>query len=457
MKKRTAALLAGASLMAMAGSASALDINIYGASAQFTFWNNLANDYLATQGCTTITGPVVDSTGKHGIVSGTGAGNCAAGINLRYSSKASYDGVFAVMGSCNGQTGCNPDPDGCGTQSRKMITSTSNTALSCQPITIGASDVHPGSFTQSTHGLLLGPLGGAQTDRVFTGVTIPANVTAQHGGIVVPFGFFVNNSVQLKKCSSSAAANAGLQCRNDADCGNTAGACVSGNIDSISREMAVNIFNGNNAYFWSDFGDGFTVSGTTQQTDDYIVACLRHAGSGTHATIDYSVMNSKWGLGLVTTAQPTLGGLSETVYFNDGSSDEMKCVNGSGAWNGKGAIGYSDADQLIPASGQTNPYTSTYAVNYNGFAPKRVNVRNGLYDFFTNEWLFINTTTYPAGSAANTQFNNLISYASDPAHITSTTLQGKADYWTSVAEMKFNKGTDQLYPAYVGAANQQHP
>jgi hypothetical protein len=450
MKKKMTALIAGASLMALAGSASAIDINIYGASAQWTFWNSLANDYLASQGCTTITGPVVDSTGKHGITSGTGAGACAAGINIRYSSKASYDGVFAAMGSCNGQTGCNPNPDSCGNPSRLMITSTSNTALSCQPITIGASDVAAASFTQASHGLLKGPLGGAQTDRVFTGITLPSNVTAAHGGIVVPFGFFLNNSVQLSKCVSGP--NAGLQCNDTTApgfCG--AGTCTTGNVDNVSREMVANIFNGQSSYFWSDFGDGYSVTGKTAQTNDFIVACIRHAGSGTVSTLDWSVMNSKWGAALAVNAQPVLGGASETVYFNDGTPDEMNCVNGSGAWTGAGAIGFADGDILIPASGLTNPYTSTYAVNYNGFAPQRVNVRNGLYDFFTNEWLFINTSTYPAGSAENTQFNNLIAYASNPTHITATTLQGKANYWTAVTEMKFNKSTDQKYPAYVGA------
>ena len=457
MKKQIkVTLAAGAAIMAMAGSASALDINIYGASAQWTFWNSLANDYLASQGCTTITGPVVDSTGKHGITSGTGAGNCAAGINIRYSSKASYDGVFATMGSCNGQTGCNPDPDGCGAQSRKMITSTSDSTLTCQPITIGASDVAPASFTQASHGLLVGPLGGAQTDNVFTGITIPANVTAAHGGIVVPFGFFLNNSVQLSKCVGGP--NAGLQCNDTTApgfCGT--GTCTIGNVDNVSREMVVNIFSGGSAYFWSDFGDGYSVTGKTRQVNDYIVACIRHAGSGTVATLDYSVMNKKWGAGLAVNAQPTLGGAFETVYFNNGTPDEMNCINGSGAWSGVGAIGFADGDILIPATGLTNPYTSTYAVAYNGFLPERVNVRNGLYDFFTNEWLFINTATYPGGSAQNTQFNNLIAYASDPTHITAATLQGKANYWTSVKEMKFNKSTDQLYPSYVTPTAPQHP
>lgn len=458
MKKKTIALIAGASLMALAGNASALDINIYGASAQWTFWNSLAGDYLQNQlhcPAANIVGPKVDSTGKHGITSATGCptyGN----VNIRYSSKASYDGVFAAMGSCNGQTGCNPNPDSCGAQSRKMITSTTDTTLSCQPVTIGASDVAANAFTEQSHGLLKGPLGGAQTDRVFTGITLPSNVTAQHGGIVVPFGFFLNNSVQLSKCVGGA--NAGLQCNDSTApgfCG--AGTCTAGNVDNVSREQVANIFSGGSAYFWSDFGDGYKVTGTTQQSNDFIVTCIRHAGSGTVSTLDHAVMNAAWGATLAQNAQPVLGGATETVYFNDGTPDEMNCINGSGSWTGVGAIGFADGDILIPAAGLTNPYTSTYAVAYQGFLPKRVNVRNGLYDFFTNEWLFINTTTYPAGSNENTVFNSLIAYASNPANINAATLQGKADYWTGVAEMKFNKTGDSIYPSYVGATIPQNP
>lgn len=440
MKKMTAtALLAGASLLALSGTASALDINVYGASAQYTFWQSVAPAFLQSQGCTA--GSIVKSAtsdGKHGITYGTGTGACAGGISLRYSSKASYDGIRAVKGSCVGDhTSCVADPDGCGSPfQRKMITSHTNNALVCKPVTIGASDVDGPSFTQQSHGQLKGPNGGGNVDRVFSGITIPSNVVKTQS-IVVPFGFFVNNDVTVNTCSSSAAANKGLQCVSDADCGGSAGACTSTTLDNVSRPMAANIFSGN-SWYWSDFGAGFN--------GNPITACLRHAGSGTHSTLDYAVMNSKWGADLVSNESA----IDPIIWFNDGSSDEMKCINGL-----SGAIGYADADQLT-GSGATT-YPNVAATRYQGFEPKRVNIRNGLYDFWSTQWLYINGSNYGSTSPERAMYNALLAYAANPANISTATVGAKADYWAAKNEMVYMKGNDQGYPAYQGATTPMTP
>ncbi len=415
MKAKFSILAATAALMAIAGSAqAATDINIYGASAQFTFWTAVAKPYLVSQGCTeaNIT-QAVSADKKHGIASApVGTGNCASGINLRYSSKASYDGIRAVKGSCVGDSStCVANPDGCPDDfSRKMITSATNLATSCQTVHIGASDVAGESFTQESHGALKGPNGGAQTDRIFSGITVPANVTATQS-IVVPFGFFANKSIQYQGAT----------------------------IDSITRMQAVNIFSGS-SWYWSDFGSDYS----TTAGDGEIVACLRHAGSGTHATMDLAVMNAKWGAPLVQSE--AVGG--PNVYFNDGSSDEMKCINQLA-----GAIGYADADQLAKQADADTYPNVTGPLKYNGFAPTRVNVVNGLNDFWATQWLYINTTNYGATSPVKVQYNNLIAYAADKNNLSAATIGAeKAAYWAAKSEMVYMKPSDKGYPVYVGAA-----
>ncbi len=185
--------------------------------------------------------------------------------------------------------------------------------------------------------------------------------------------------------------------------------------------MAVNIFTGQ-VISWPDFGAGYAPLP--------IVACLRHAGSGTMATFDYGVIkgngwsaaplattetyngnsngplgpspytavNAGWPDGTIPTTPAYIandGNPGETIWFNSGSADEMKCINIQA-----GAIGYSDSDQLT-GSGATT-YGNVAAVAYNGYFPNRVNIRNGLYDdFWTNEWLYYNPTHIGDCPAAN--------------------------------------------------------
>jgi ABC-type phosphate transport system substrate-binding protein len=115
----------------------------------------------------------------------------------------------------------------------------------------------------------------------------------------------------------------------------------------------------------------------------------------------------------------------------------MKCINTL-----IGAIGYADADQLEG----TDNYPNVHALKYNGVEPRRTKVRNGEYDFYSNQWLYFNRTPTQLEEA-------LISYASNPANIPST----KAKFWATADEMVFNKGDDRVYPGFVGASNPQTP
>ena len=240
--------------------------------------------------------------------------------------------------------------------------------------------------------------------------------------------------------------------------------------------QAVNIFTGQVSN-WTDFGAGYV--------ELPIVACLRHAGSGTMATLDYGVIKGHgWSAApLVTTetyngnsngaagpspytaidatwpadatipVTPTWGAgdaAGETIWFNNGSSDEMKCVNSQA-----GSIGYSDSDQLTGSGPGT--YPNAAAVSYNGFFPNRVNIRNGLYDdFWTNEWLYYNPShiqsIYPSTyTVYETLIADLNSFAGNPANLTTTSSLGtKAEYWATQGEMAFEKNVDSAYPAYIG-------
>ena len=230
------------------------------------------------------------------------------------------------------------------------------TATKCVPVTLAASDVAASSFQEKSWGATNGPQGGGVltwANRNFAGLstTVP-NVLSSQNPIIVPYGFFANNSIKRS---------------NDYPVGGPApGPADAGwqTISNISRLMAVNIFSGL-VTSWKDLGDDFLVvdNTNTEVPGDPIVPCLRHAGSGSHATLDFSVIRGNgWGNNLITKAAANGG----KGYFNDGTSQELACINGVGGFNGYGAIGYADADSPI---GAVNSLPNVVALTYQGEAP----------------------------------------------------------------------------------------
>ena len=427
-------ILAGAAILAVASAAQAdVHINLYGASAQHLFWNDAADDFLLSKGCTNVGRAEKDS--KNGITRGFCGGQW---VYIRYSSKASFDGPLAVKGDdsmAGAAEKCKPGDPGypgptLAPYYRLMVDENSCTSWTasgapgscstnkCVRITLGASDVAGESFMQSSSGHLYGPLGGPIVNRNFNGIDTTGITT--YNPLIVPFGFFVNKSVKKD----------GVE------------------LDNITRMQAAQIFSGN-AQYWTDFGSNFSVTGDPEAK---IVACYRHAGSGTHATIDFAVIRGNgWGTTLATqeSTDPPI------TYFNDGSSDMMKCINGSGSWSGLGAIGYADADQSLSS------YPNTKALKYNGEYGTRVNIRNGIYDFWSVQWLYENptapeyATTHPWISSGihSAPGWGLMEFASKAANVPST----KALYWAAKDEMNFMKASDQLYPVFVGCTDCQTP
>ena len=216
------------------------------------------------------------------------------------------------------------------------------TANLCVPINVAASDVKAETFNQESHGLANGPAGGSQVDRIVSGLSMPATYY-NASPLVVPFSFFKNSS-DTKLA----------------------------NITNMSRLMATQIFSGQ-VTNWNQLDT------TTASTP--IVVCMRHAGSGTVATLDAAVMRGDYSL-VTTEVLPTdplyLAGLSPVTYFNDGTGQMMTCVS-----TVSGAIGYADSDQVL---------TGATRLPYMGVTGDRTHIKEGQYDFWSAQELYWPTT-----------------------------------------------------------------
>ena len=420
IKKLFQGVVVGTAMFGLAGAATAVErnINLYGASAQHLFWNVTAKDFLATKGCSSIARAQKDS--RNGITRGLGCTSYGGDdVYIRYSSKASFDGVEAMKGKTT-YTGtaekCNEgDPGvaaGMAGYYRKMVDEVGCTwtifptnpgscpNLKCVDVTLGASDVGGSAFTQSSSGNLNWNTSPSDPiSRSFTGID-DSGLTA-YQPLVVPFGFFVHKDV-LKDGAP---------------------------LENITRLMATQIFSGL-AWSWKDFGGNFV--------SEPITVCLRHAGSGTHATLDYAVMKGNgWGWGLLETQQTA----DPVVFFNDGSSQMMSCID-----QNPFAIGYADADQALSLP------TNVRALKYQGEAPSRVNIRNGIYDFWATMWLYedVNEPNY---ADTHPVVVDLMAFAADPANVPTP----KVAWWATEAEMVYMKATDQEYPGWTLPTIPQFP
>jgi len=437
MFKKFVAASAAVLMMAGVASAATREINLYGASAQYLFWNDAADDFMTDKGCSGIV-QAQDADKKNGITLGYA---CSAygddDLIIRYSAKASFDGIMAMKNTEH------PDaPTTCTNKSERpmadVVSGTTVTSLACKDVTLGASDVAAEAFVQQSIGSELGPNGGDFVFRDFVSNPVDGSGLNTYNPVVVPFAPFLSKNVTMSTCDGGV--DDGEMCQTLSDCGDGATGCTAKPVANISREMMVNIFSGQ-ATMWSDFGAGFPAQPIT--------VCLRHAGSGTHATIDHAVMNNKWGGQLMVFENAA----APIAWFNDGSSDMMKCVTANKTTDINNtdvyAIGYADADQL-EAKPEYAPYA--YRPKYNGYNPTRVNIRNGLYDWFSAQWLYEDPNE-PNYSLTHQVVLDLNAFAANPAKIPST----KAKYWASQDEMVFFKNSDYLYPGFRGATNHVNP
>jgi hypothetical protein len=277
------------------------------------------------------------------------------------------------------------------------------------------------------------------------------------------------------KCVNNACAGgvrSGQTCYSINECPDVALAdtvCERMPIDNISRLMATMIFSSGNAIYWQDFGKWFDGDCDLTTNQDRIYPCLRHAGSGTHATMRIMMKGNGWG-------PPGSGILQQQsapyINFNDGSSDELKCVSGvaiasSGSgWsipaspNGRniGAIGYADCDILMgtpfsqPASGTRYPFENVHALKLDGVECKSAKVRNGEYPFYSNEYMY-----YDTNNLQKALIEDLAVFAGNPLNYAQVTFESgpnsegnEGDFWAASSEMRFNKGSDSAWPAKTG-------
>jgi hypothetical protein len=160
--------------------------------------------------------------------------------------------------------------------------------------------------------------------------------------------------------------------------------------------------------------------------------CFRHAGSGTHATIDKAVMRGD--LALVTDeAVNGLAGTLTDAYFyqsSDSSSGGMKqCIETNGG-NGVGgdyiAIGYLDADAAATAN--------MHQLKYQGASATDTEIANGSYDFWSAQNVYLKTAD------DSTVVQKMMSFAA--ANIPS----GKAGIWVKANDLKVVKDNDLAIP-----------
>jgi len=546
-KKIMKGILVGGALLALTVPAQATDydINIYGASAQHKFWLNLAPDYLANDaGCTTVNQYSYNK--KHGMAVGENCAKPAAGdkITIRYSSRASYDGIVAVAAGAT-RSMCNAADD-CA-------------SLTATVVNLGASDVAGLSFQTSTQGWEDG-------NQSYPGSIYYANAGTlgwpdaatmatldEFNPIVVPFGFLINNDVTEYRCAAPVSPDAGndkaydkfgWSCVPDsnyactdgvsttredceelgyawnlvatstpadadgvsADCvgfykclGFVAGGCsetgsceIGGNVwpgstvpettctnnggiwtaastqplceaitgavwnaetlgtcngglnandpcdeaddcpdvavaDTLCKEVPVNnitqamarqIFSGAVSN-WSDFGPSYT--------DVDIVRCMRHSGSGTHATMNLAVMD---GVSMISNSSA-----NETWHFTS-SSDLTKCVT-----DFSGAIGYVDVDKLMSFE-EIGDVAGAHVAKYNGADPVRRNIVNGVYEFWAAQHVYFLPSAFATGSGYDTILADMTAYSSDPANLNTHTLGNAAYFWAAQSEMNVERDTD---------------
>nr|NJM04435.1 hypothetical protein [Desulfobacula sp.] len=185
---------------------------------------------------------------------------------------------------------------------------------------------------------------------------------------------------------------------------------------NMSRLMATSIFSGQ-VRNWNEFGSA---------TDLPVVVCLRHAGSGTAATLDAAVMRGDFGLlseEVNATSSAYTDGISPLVWFNKGTTEELNCVASQ-----PGAVGYADADKTG---------ANIALMTYQGVAPSNSTIKNGQYDFWSAQYLYSKET-----GATDAIIDALVAFASDEAHMDAT----QKLFWAAQDAMKWEKGTDFSYP-----------
>ena len=460
MKKIMKAAALSVSLVALASSAFAVGadqhLNIYGASAEFTFWTAFAPTYLTNSAGCTATDSKVDASGKLGITIGSNCSSNTGGrVILRYTSKNSIEGVRAAAGlaATDGLNTCTAAGERQQAAEPWVETPVGSgvfkASTACQKVDVGASDVSSDSFVQASHGLNNGAIGTTSLDIDLTDAAQgpPAGtsfVETPRQPIIVPFSFFVNNNLSTTT------------------------------VPNLTRQQILLLMSGN-IYNWKMFGKHYP--------DKQVTVCHRHAGSGTLATLDQAIMRgdralSQWALpAAYDTAAP-----SAKVLFHDGSAGLMGCVNTNGSVDAtidtnSIAIGYADSDANVSAvdaaGNETAKYANVHRIKFNGggegltpanktdygYSAVKYEIKYGAYEFWSAQWMYLrNVANTAADATVRDLYRSLMSYAATTDLSTCTATSKLGCYWlnqkdlvhTSAPEADFTlqKNYDDVVPSY---------
>jgi ABC-type phosphate transport system substrate-binding protein len=203
---------------------------------------------------------------------------------------------------------------------------------------------------------------------------------------VVPFAFFVNPSVT--------------------------------GVTNLTRTQALNIYSGS-ITTWDQ------VAGYTGTPGKKIVKCLRHAGSGTHSTLDMAVFRDDAG----HPASSLMQYEDTEVFFNFSSSDMKKCIELNGGKTDGYAVGYMDADQ------ENSAPTKYRMLSYQGAKPYANEIKTGAYDFWSKQ------NIYMKSDEKTTYMTSMIEFAK--THVPSN----KSTWWVATEDLQVTKDSDNNIPS----------
>ena len=487
MKKLFTIAVAIAAVIGMVGSASAATytINQCGASAQAGFWE--ASGAAVVQAAFGCTSAELDGTDDNNLIIGAtgcdvGAGTAPDTVYVRYQVVNSSYGCTNY--DCETSSGW-ADPATC-TFDGTPFDCTGTVDAACQ---IGCADVACEEITATTYGYEGGragsPIGGGSDPFTLHGnaAGYPTTADTFYGGVVVPFGFIVNNSVVENVCTYdglSAEAHLAydkrgwacdpdetdlLSCRGTYKCVDTdesgTGVCMDGNqtadldativaeetectdasdceintvgptvtlgceeepMKNITRLMALHIFS-DQVTNWADFGPSFD--------NLAIVKCARHGGSGTPQTLLDTVFRGD-------AIFKTVTALNSFWHYKSSSDLTRDCV----AYY-DGGIGYVDADKVMFRSKISD---GIHQLKYQGAAPSRQAVANGKYNFWAAQQCFLDSTAgcYEAQDLAI--INAIQTQAADPSFLDYAGFGQRAYFWATQGEMQVSKTSGLAYP-----------
>jgi hypothetical protein len=410
------AILAGA---AVSAQATDIRVNMYGASAQRDYWKYLGQTFM--------TGELVDNgmnceSAHYAKASGDSNYYVIKGENCEFAGKADplqveFDDIYITYASTASNEGIravkevealDPAKYGCGTayDQRKIVDVSScgldavwpadggcSATLVCGDIDLGTSDVEGASFTQSTTGAPYGHMGG--TSKTYTVTPEDTAGLKTYYPTVVPFAFYANDVYETV-----------------ADAG----------VDNLTRTQALNLF-GAHVNNWNQF---------VGYDDRKVVLCFRHAGSGTHATLDKAVFR---GDDTIKSSQVTFGTGYRAYFYKSSSSTRtgeagmLECVANNANLSDATymAVGYMDADTVDDR---------VVKLKYQGALPTADEIIKGSYDFWAKQNVLVD-------EAEDTAFvQEMMEFAAE------NVPTEKEEYWVPAGSLDVKKAHDTSIPLF---------